>query len=110
MLHLRRAACERSQHDETFWLGETRPVITNSRMVWARRNTNNLTTTMNSSLHTITRSDVPVAEHEGDLDMEANWILDHDHDSSSSSPQQERGRDAPIELGTFKDRTSKLWS
>ncbi|KAG9018797.1 hypothetical protein FRB90_009448 [Tulasnella sp. 427] len=110
MLHLRRAACDRAQPDDTAWFGDTRPVITNSRMVWARRNTNNnLTTTMDSSLHTITHTEVPAAEHQGDSDMEANWIPDHSHDSSSSSPQQERDRDAPIELKSFKDRTSKLW-
>lgn len=94
MLHLRRAACERNHSEATAFFGETFVPVQSTRVVWARRNNNN-TTTMESSIHTISQAEVPVAE--GREDGDGDW---------SRNP---RGRDAAIELRKFKARASRLW-
>lgn len=95
MLHLRRAACER-EPDQTSFFGETFAPVQSTRLVWARRNHNN-TTTMESSIHTISQAEVPVAEVHEDGDGDGDWN------------RKPRGRDAAIELRKFKARASRLW-
>lgn len=52
---------------------------------------------MESSIHTISQAEVPVAEVHEDGDGDGDWN------------RKPRGRDAAIELRKFKARASRLW-